>query len=246
MGSSKAIIFSAFFALVATAGLAQDKVEDADLGGATDETPAPVVSSPPADAVPADADDTAAPLKTADQAYSLRVSELEGRINELKEQIFRSKAKLTLLTEQVTGGLGGGAQAVIVHNNEISDTWVLREAHYFLDGAPIWQKVLKTGLGLSKIKTRQIFDGNLVEGSHTLTVRLVYVGASDVFKYMKGYKKTLKKSYTFTAEPGKVLEIRSVGFEKGDWTTEATERPDIRFDLRMAVEDNDNGLNPGN
>lgn len=174
-------------------------------------------------------------LQTADEAYNLKVRELEGRINDLKEQIFRSKAKLTLLTEQVTGGLGTGASAVIIHDNQMGGSFVLTEAHYFLDGAPIWQDTDETGVRLTEMKERQLFDGNLVEGSHTLTVQLVYKGnGSGVFSYLSGYTFRLKNALTFEAEPGKVITIRSVGYEKGNFTTELTDRPAVRFDTQVA------------
>lgn len=201
-----------------------------------EEAPAAAEATAPAETAPAPAGGAAAEdLQTADEAYNLKVRELEGRINDLKEQIFRSKAKLTLLTEQVTGGLGTGASAVIIHDNEMGGNFLLTEAHYFLDGAPIWQDTDETGVRLSEMKERQLFDGNLVEGSHTLTVQLVYKGnGSGVFSYLSGYTFRLKNALTFEAEPGKVITIRSVGYEKGNFTTELTDKPGLRFDTQVA------------
>lgn len=197
----------------------------ADEAGAGEAAPAAPVATPA---------NTGEGLQTADEAYNIKVRELEGRINDLKEQIFRSKAKLTLLTEQVTGGLGTGASAVIIHDNQMGGSFLLTEAHYFLDGAPIWQETDETGLRLSEIKERQLFDGNLVEGSHTLTVQLVYKGnGSGMFSYLSGYTFRLKNALTFDAEPGKVITIRTVGYEKGNFTTELTEKPAVRFDTQV-------------
>ena len=205
------------------------------------EGDAPLAAEPTAPAEEAASTEAAPPpagaeeLQTADEAYNVKVRELEGRINDLKEQIFRSKAKLTLLTEQVTGGLGTGASAVIVHDNQMGGNFMLTEAHYFLDGAPIWQDTDENGSRLTELKERQLFDGNLVEGSHTLTVQLVYKGnGSGVFSYLSGYTFRLKNALTFDAEPGKVITIRSVGFEQGNFTTELTDRPAVRFDTQVA------------
>lgn len=227
-------------ALVIAAPFAARAQEDAPTDAATapeeeasftEEVPAPAAEAAPVVAPAAGAAD----LQTADEAYNLKVRELEGRINDLKEQIFRSKAKLTLLTEQVTGGLGTGASAVIVHDNQMGGNFLLTEAHYFLDGAPIWQEADETGIRLSEMKERQLFDGNLVEGSHTLTVQLVYKGnGSGVFSYLSGYTFRLKNALTFDAEPGKVITIRSVGYEKGNFTTELTDRPAVRFDTQVS------------
>jgi hypothetical protein len=80
-----------------------------------------------------------------------------------------------------------------------------------------------------------VWDGNIVEGSHTLTVRLVVRGnGTGVFQYLSGFKWTLKDSITFTAEPGKVFSLDVVAFEKGNFTTPMEERPNIRFDSNIS------------
>ena len=45
-------------------------------------------------------------------AYAVRLRDLEQRINELKEQIFRSKTRLSLLAETVLGVVVAGSQVV--------------------------------------------------------------------------------------------------------------------------------------
>src|SRR6201999_2796481 len=69
--------------------------------------------------------------------YGVRLRDLEQRINELKEQIFRSKARLSLLAETVLQGVVAGSQTVIVHENKMSGSYKLVKAVYALDGAPI-------------------------------------------------------------------------------------------------------------
>ncbi len=190
-------------------------------------------------AAPVEGDAAAAPadLQTAEEEYDLRVRDLEGKINDLKEQIFRSKAKLTLLTKAVTeGGLGQGARATIVHRNEMGGTFVLTEVNYFLDAAPLWQQIDETGDTLTGIEKKEVWSGNIVEGSHTLTVTMVYRGSGfGIFSYLEGYTFRLKDSVAFNAEPGKTIYIESIGFEQGNFTTEITERPSIRFDTKLDV-----------
>src|SRR4051812_44581252 len=66
---------------------------------------------------------TAAPAEsaqTADEAFTTRVKTLEEQVVDLKEKIFRTKARLLLLQETVLGGdLSSGARAVIFHRNEM-------------------------------------------------------------------------------------------------------------------------------
>jgi hypothetical protein len=220
----------------------------ATLASAQQGTPPAAVESPPASASaePASASPTnpsasaspgsapappAPPVATAGEEYALRMKQLESSIAELKEQIFRSKAKLTLLTEQVQGGSTSGARLVLTHKNQMGDNFLLVEVDYFLDGSPLWQEVDDTGRRLTPKKEHLLWDGNLVEGPHTLTVELKYKGnGTGAFQYLAGYQWKLKDAITFTAEPGKLVVIDAIAFEQGNFTTEMTERPRIRFE----------------
>lgn len=213
--------------------------------------PAPAEAAPPPAAAPAPAAAAAptgtpavpaatalAPLPvSADEEYSLKMRELEDMVSELKEQVFRSKAKLQLLAEQVAGGVGTGAKIIVVHKNQMGPNFLLTSANYFLDGQPLMQETDETGAKLTDKKELPVFDGNIVEGSHTLSVQLVYKGnGTGVFRYLAAYSWTLKDSVTFTAEPGKVVTIDAVGFEKGNFTTPVEERPAIRFETNISQE----------
>lgn len=196
-------------------------------------SPAAATAAPGAPAAPAPA---AAPVPSSmsDQEYDVRMRELEDMVSELKEQIFRSKAKLQLLAEQVAGGVGTGAKIVIAHKNELGDNFLLTQVGYFLDGQPLWQESDESGVNLTQKREVPVWDGNIVEGSHTLTVNLVYKGnGTGVFRYLSAYSWKLKDSVTFSAEAGKVVTITTVGFEKGNFLTPIEERPAIRFDSNV-------------
>lgn len=202
----------------------------------TTTTPMPAPMPAPAAATPAAATPAPAPA-SADREYGLKMKELEDSVAELKEQIFRSKAKLTLLTEQVQGGNSAGARVVVNHKNQMGGNFLLVEVDYFLDGTPLWQELDETGAKLTPMKEHPLWDGNIIEGSHTLSVELKYRGnGTGVFQYLNGFKFDLKDSITFTAEAGKLITIDVVGFEKGNFTTEMTERPAIRFDQNVQVD----------
>jgi len=226
------------FALIAS--LAAAAQETAPPAPSSAVAPAPATAAPPA--APAPPADTATPpppaptppAATADEEYALKMKQLEGSVAELKEQIFRSKAKLTLLTEQVQGGSAAGSRIVITHKNEMGGNFLLVEVDYFLDGTPLWQEVDDTGSKLTPKKSYPLWDGNIVEGPHTLTVELKYRGnGTGAFQYLSGYSWKLKDAITFTAEPGKLLLVDVIGFEQGGFTTELTDRPRIRFDKNV-------------
>jgi hypothetical protein len=216
----------------ASAAPAAIAAPNAPAGGAAapSATPATAASAAPSSAAPASSTGAA----TADEEYGLKMKELEDSVSELKEQIFRSKAKLTLLTEQVQGGTGAGARIVITHKNLMGPNFLLVEVNYFLDGTPLWQEVDDAGGKLTAMKEHPLWDGNIIEGSHTLTVELRYKGnGSGVFQYLSGYTWKLKDALTFTAESGKLVQIDVVGFESGNFTTEMSERPKLRFDKNV-------------
>jgi len=189
----------------------------------------PTVGAPTAPPAP-----TAAPAATTGTAYTVRLHDLERRVNELKEQIFRSKARLNLLKETVLHQVIGSSDAIITHRNEMGSTYNLIKLVYALDGAEIFAKSDDTG-HLGDSKEFEIFNGSIVPGNHTLTVLMIYQGNGyGVFSYIKGYKFTVRDSHTFTAAEGKQTQLKVVGFEKGNpITTDPKDRPAV--DFRMNV-----------
>jgi hypothetical protein len=166
-------------------------------------------------------------------AYAVRLRDLEQRINELKEQIFRSKARLSLLAETVLEGVVGGGQAVIIHENRMSQSYKLVRVVYALDGAPIFTKADEEG-SLGEQNEFEIYNGSIVPGEHTLTVNLEYRGHGyGVFAYLRGYRFKVRSTYTFAVPEGRVSTIQVVGYEKGGPTTPLEERPAVRYIERV-------------
>ena len=172
---------------------------------------------------------------TADEAFNSRVKTLEEQVVDLKEKIFRTKARLLLLQETVLGGdLSSGARAVLFHRNEMGSSFVLESVAYALDGAPIFTKVDVNG-DLDKREELEIFNGRIVPGQHQIAVRLVYRGHGyGIFSYLEGYKFKVQSSYTFNAEGAKVTTVKIVGYEKGGLTADLKDRPSVRYDIEVA------------
>ncbi len=193
-------------------------------------------------ATPADAPQ---PARTAEEANELKVRTLEERVSDLKEKIFKTKARLMNLQEMVIGGdITTGSKAVLVHRNEMGSSFYLESASYALDGAPIYSKVDVDG-DLEKREEFEIFNGRIVPGNHQIAVQLVYRGHGyGVFSYLEGYKFRVQSSYTFNAEPGNVSTIKVVGFEKGGLTAELKDRPAIRYDVDVQREEARRGASP--
>ena len=166
--------------------------------------------------------------------YAVRLRDLEQRINELKEQIFRSKARLSLLAETVLDGVRAGAQAVIIHENRMSNSYRLVKAVYALDGAPIFNRADEEG-NLADRDEFEVYNGGIVPGEHTVTVNLEYRGHGyGIFSYLKGYRFKVRSNYSFTAPESRRVTLRVVGFEKGGPTAPLEERPAVRFAERVS------------
>jgi hypothetical protein len=213
------------------------KTDTATEAQGTEEQPADAEASaatPQEQQSPDEAEKAMREMQEADATYRAKIRGLEEKVNELKESIFRSKAKLMMLTEQVTGGLSTSAKLLLLHENQMGSGFALVQRHFFLDGMPLHQDADDTGERFKNEGEIIIFDGPIIEGTHTLTVSLVYRGeGSGVFSYLDGYAFHLKDSFTFTTEQGKITTNKVVGFEKGDFTTSYLERPAIRLDSEI-------------
>jgi hypothetical protein len=194
-------------------------------------TPAPTTTT-----TAAPADPSAPVASTADaNPPGIRLRKLEQRVQELKEQAWRIKARVGMLKEAVLGG-GIGARASIQHENKMGGSFRLIKVLYALDGTQVYSKSDDTGK-LDEIKNFEVLSGPIAPGNHTLSVMLVYRGHGfGVFEYLKKYKFTVRSSHTFTVAEGKASSITVVGYERGGATTPMEKRPAIDFRVTVVAE----------
>lgn len=165
--------------------------------------------------------------------YQVRLRDLEQRVDELKEQIRRSHTRLSLLSDTLLSGGGGGARAEIVFENHLSGIYKLIGAVVVLDGAVQYRKQDETG-ALGGQPTIPIFSGSIPPGEHTLQVRITIRGHGyGVFSYTRGYQFDVTGSYSFTVTDGKAIDVRVVGWERGGATTPFEKRPALRFGAQL-------------
>jgi hypothetical protein len=195
--------------------------------GAPAETAQPATGAPAAGSLPP----PAAPTEAG--GYTVRLRHLERSVSELKEQVFRTKARLQLLKETVLGGVIGASRAVIRHRNEMGATFRLIKVVYALDGVQIFSKADDTGR-MSEMQEFDIYNGAIQPGSHTLTVNLVYQGHGfGVFSYMNNMKFNVRSSNTFVASEGRATQVTVVGYEKGGMTTNMQDKPAVDFRVNV-------------
>jgi hypothetical protein len=161
--------------------------------------------------------------------YSVRLRDLEQKIDELKEQIRRSHTRLSLLSDTILSGGGAGSRAVIRFRNELSEAFRVTRALFVLDGAVQYNKTDQSG-ALSDQEEIPIFNGSIPPGDHTLQALINLQGNGyGVFSYLRGYRFEVRSSHSFSAVEGKTVLLDAVAYEKGSVTTPLEERPAVRY-----------------
>lgn len=161
------------------------------------------------------------------EIYGERIDGMQSDVDDLKERIFRSKARLSVLKETVLHGVLAGSRVIIAHRNLMGSQFRLTKLAVVLDGAQIYARTDDSG-ALDQEDELVVLDGNIVPGPHTITVELTYAGQGfGVFSYLNGYTFESRSSHNFTAPENGALRLLSVGFEKGNLSTEMKDRPSV-------------------
>jgi hypothetical protein len=166
--------------------------------------------------------------------YSVRLRDLEQRVDELKDQVRRSHTRLALLSDTILGGGTSGSRAEVQFDNEMSSAFQLIKAVFVVDGQVQYSRQDETG-ALSDQKEIPIYTGNLPPGDHTIQLELTFQGNGyGVFSYLKGYKFGVKSGHAFTVGEGKALVVTALAYEKGGATTPLEQRPTIEWREKTA------------
>jgi hypothetical protein len=161
--------------------------------------------------------------------YSVRLRDLEQRVDELKDQIRRSHTRLALLSDTILSQGAAGSRAEVEFKDEMSSAFQLIHALFVIDNQIQYNKQDDSG-SLADQKDIPIYTGSVPPGDHTIQVALTFQGNGyGVFSYLRGYKFEVKSSHAFTAVEGKVLTITATAFEKGGVTTPLEQRPNIEW-----------------
>lgn len=203
-----------------------EETEEEETQPAGGETAPSTTEAGPTSADPAD---TSAPPVTR-AATEQRLREMATQVDEFKEETFGTKSRLLLLREQVLRRTIAGSKIAVFHVNEIGDEYELVQVLYALDGQRKKSYLDYSGK-LSDMNNQLVFEDTIVPGSHVLMVEMVFKGSSwFFFEYMDGYTFTVKSSYLFEADEGKLHEFTVIAKEDGDFFTALEERPTIVYE----------------
>lgn len=191
----------------------------------------------PASSVPATPGATGPAVPIPPQAdgatYSVRLRDLEARVDELKDQIRRSHTRLSLLSDTILTGGAAGSRAEIVFHNEMSSAFRLIKAAFIIDGAVQYNRQDETGV-LADQKEIPLFSGSMPPGDHMVQAVLQFQGNGyGVFTYLRGYKFDVKNAHSFTVVEGKALVVTGTALEKGGVTTPLEQRPQFEWNEKV-------------
>jgi len=161
--------------------------------------------------------------------YTVRLRDLEAKVDELKDQIRKSHTRLALLSDTILSGGAAGARTEVIFKNEMSSAYRLIKALVVLDGAIQYNRSDESG-ALADQKEIPVFTGSVSPGDHTVQIKLTFQGNGyGVFTYLKGYKFDVTSSHSFTVVEGKTLNVTATSLEKGGVTTPLDQRPAMEW-----------------
>jgi hypothetical protein len=198
----------------------------------------PSAPLPAAPAIPAPATTESRSAPAAGAAASVpeaggredRFRDLERRTFELKDQVFRAKARLTLLSETLVSANVGTTRAVIVHRNQMGQLFQPIRVSYQIDGREVFTKEDPAGV-VGPGKEFVAWEGGLQAGEHTVGVTVVYRGnGAKVLSYYDKYNFTARAAHRLSAVEGQTTRLLVRCFEKGTaLTAKVEDRPDFEF-----------------
>ncbi len=158
---------------------------------------------------------------------AVRLRRLEQKTQALKERAWQLKARMEMLKEQTLGG-GVGAQATILHADQMGSSFRLTKLIYSLDGTQVFARSDEAGEAMYKAKSFDIFAGPIAPGNHNLQIVATYRGHGyGVFEYLSKFTFTARGTASFTTGEGKISKVDCKGFEKGGAATPMEKRPAI-------------------
>lgn len=176
--------------------------------------------------------------QSAEQVFDFRMQGIGEEVNELKEQVARTKARLQILADTILGGSGvrSGAKLVIEHKNRLGSAYRLIGIQYFLDGAPAFLQADESG-ALQASRELKIFEQRLVPGEHQLVVRYTLRGSGHgLLSYLDNYTIELTASHDFSVEAGTVTSLEVGLKERRGLTLRFEERPDVVFETHVETD----------
>jgi hypothetical protein len=195
---------------------------------APDATPAPGGPAPTAPA----AGTTQTEVKV-EKLNAEQMSQFDNQLNELRERIMKSKARLMQLHEQLMLGSVSIISLSITHKHDVSGTFKLESLSYTLDGFEIYSGLNTPENNLEKLGEFPVYEGSLLPGDHLLVVDMIFRGRGyGIFSYLNQYLFKVKARYTFAVNEGDVANLKVTAYDEGSFLTSLKDRLKCKFEMK--------------
>ena len=159
------------------------------------------------------------------------IDEVEKNVQQLKEDVFRSKATMALLKEIMVQGSATQSRLILRHENRLGRGYDIESVSYSLDSNKIVSKPagdVSTGsdsvTNLNEWSDVTVYDKELQAKEYKLEVELGLKGTGyGIFTYVQQYKFVVSKRLEFTIEEGKTCQANVVAKPRF-WVEETNDR----------------------
>ena len=192
-------------------------------GQKTDASKQPPVENPPLT-------DSLKETKTPGELeLESKLNDISTSVNDLKEKVYKSKAKLKLMEETLLLGKITGSKAIVRFKNNTGGLFNITAGEYYLNG----KLVYKFNPNKDQNRDVVIFDSETPPGNNKIKLKLSFTGADSgvlkLFSYFKDYKFNMESDYEFPVTYGKTTVVNIEGVDLGPFKNSLDERLSVRY-----------------
>lgn len=181
--------------------------------------PTPAVETAPAD---------------ASAGYDLQIHELEEQLNDLKEDVFASKARLRMIWHQLMEDPMGGSRIVLGLQSRLGGLFNVVRVNIALDGNVVFSATAEEIPEIDGRRRYEVVAQPVLPGPHTLVVQAELMGdPHGIFAYMREYVYSLVSSHSFIVGDGKTANVDIVLADEGGASRELDERLNVRYEMEF-------------
>jgi len=169
------------------------------------------------------------PAPSTGQYTYREIKTLQEQLELIKERLVQYRARLLELRDQLALTKMAVVSAAIKYRDDVSGTFHLVEAHFYLDGFEIYRG---SGDDVHKAKEIGIYQGSLLPGEHLLSAELLYGGKGyGIFSYMKKNVYRVRSRYTFNVDEGEEVDLGVVSVDKGGLMSSVGDRLKLEYTI---------------
>jgi len=160
---------------------------------------------------------------------------IDNKADDIQRKIASLKDRVDLLRESVVVGSITPSRTLIIHKNELGESFEIEAIEYKLNTEVIYSKANKDG-ALNVPNEFEILNGVLTPGEHLFEVGLTLRGTGrGFFAYFKGYRFRLASKYRLTVAEGRLTRFTVTPYPRPDVSLKPKDRLAIKYDIDVQV-----------